>query len=600
MQILQVKLGKKLKSQGFGMIDSMVGLVLLAFLILGVLRFKHINQQNDEAIALANQTKEYVRVFSNYIVGDMDDIKGYTANGKIGVITPAKLLGLKLWPENFATKNLLQQTPCLIVGQKQDPNTGSRDGLEILMYFVGGGIDNSGNRINLINRAATLLGGDGGMYKDGKILGNSGWSFDSSSSFISAQNQCGGAINPHSLAFSLNTLSDIDTDLQPFTPIVKKELHAPANTLYGPGHELNPNTLKTTLTLVKDKGVVFLNDGPDVTQSGRVILQIQDGGQGSDTPTLGVVTDQQSNQISTLSADTIQPSTMREAGSPCTNDELGKTIADPGISGDNQQVLARNTLVCTKNEMICPNGSCYLPSIANKVIFRNTNQGLQKGDGSFTCPAAVPFAISYTAEVVAFNVKAYVFYDIYSPWAVTAKIWASFGKYQDTNHYPQMFSSKATGWDIATDFLQISSGSELIGVNLGNIDGAPIISQSYISTANIEAKPIIKSLNNFSVNTGYVISIGGNPRKCDEVCSVLNVVSGKPWQTLGNRRSERMGKRNFTTFGENLGCGCEMSEFNGDNHDYYKGIGAVLFDGAQPMITSATCSNMPEYVTNAP
>ena len=68
---------------------------------------------------------------------------------------------------------------------------------------------------------------------------------------------------------------------------------------------------------------------------------------------------------------------------------------------------------------------------------------------------------------------------------------------------------------------------------------------------------------------------------------------GWTWQPLGTRRRSRIGSV-LEIRNQQLGCGCERTDFLGWNHDNYAGL-SVVINREKSVISSVTCSNMPVY-----
>lgn len=476
---------------------------------------------------------------------------------------------------------MYEQTPCVTI--VRNPNTG---GLEALMYYVGGTNQMSAQAHNLVRRASIALGGKGGILLDGKIEGNSGWSIDEGLFFLNGAAECGGRLANNSLAVNMDLLLDWNQHLQRAHSLMRGEDKTSGQQSL-PGRLKNSNTSKSNIYFVKDNGVVFDNS----VKRDPIKLSILYNGQGAGSATLGIGS-LESVSVKLVS-DSIQPDLFIDAGTKCNPQEEGKTVADRGIPGQTNSIIARSTLVCSKNGMLCSNGGyCYLTSIPNQITFRNTNQGIQDKYGQFRCPGAVPFAVNVQTGVLGGG-QIYVFYNEGGA-PISNKINAYLG-YTDGSKNWDMYN----GQMLKTDFNNAKDRSELLGLDFSTITGTAVYVTDTFS-ADISNNPnytiLIGTIGNYSTPVGY--SIQTNTDDCHTTCSGISRQLGNKWQLLGTQRQARIGDRDYLELrSSEPGCGCERTDFSGVNPDNYNGL-AVVIGNVKPVILSVTCSNMPLYYHN--
>ncbi|MFN7095073.1 MAG: hypothetical protein ACK4M7_06890, partial [Burkholderiales bacterium] len=507
---------------GFGTLDSLLALTLLASIMVGFFLLNQADNRHKEAKQLSGQTEAFTKAFARYLNGNYSQLANIAA-GSTKVITPQIIQSTSdYWPVDLSTTNMYQQTPCVTVIKNA-----SSGFLEAVMYYVGGKYGASAQQTQLVREAAILLGSKGGVLFNGAILGNSGWRESTSSAFLKQASQCGtGGLANNSVAVNLDMLDDWNHNLQPNLAITRGiDTGDINNQATLPGHMLNTNTAKTNIYFSESTGAGIILDNSNPKDPLR--LKIQDNGSVTGSTTLGFG----SKIITTLSADTIQPNQQGRAGIPCQEIEIGKTIADQGSTYPAAaKVLARNTLVCTQNDMLCASASishtCYLPSITNSIIFQNNLQGVQDASGRFTCPSAVPFASKPKSGT---NSKGYYFTN-----------------FKDKNKVPCIYAKDTAGgnWrpDIKADNCPESYGVGGCNGGCGGYDGPEIRSfGQYLASGNPtpmfftdsggeeKADPIVGHLSGYNTIVGYRTSITPVAVNCDMVCQQLPWVSSHPW-----------------------------------------------------------------------
>ena len=362
--------------KGMMILDSLIALLFFCSLLAGIAVFRQQTSQRNNAKLLASQTERYAEAFAWYMHNNYESAAWQLS----GTVTLTRQSLADKWPTELATVNFLGQAPCVVI-------TPSRYGTDALMYYTGG----RSSEVTVNNDALMLLGNIGGILHDGKVYGNSGWSTDN----LSAANGCGEQLANGSLVINLNLLPDWNLTLQPDISVSKMPYPVnPANIRTLPGHLQNTNTVKANITFTNNSGVII-----DNSDSANPVLLNMAYGAASNQATLAVGSDN-----TTLVADTFQPVQQGQSGDACLPDELGKIIVDSGNQNNAAyQFLARNTLVCTQNTLQCgsvnASQTCYIPSIANSIVFQNNNAGVQNQQGQFICPPVVPFATNIVTSL---------------------------------------------------------------------------------------------------------------------------------------------------------------------------------------------------------
>ena len=555
------------KQRGFNILESMAALSLLIIFTISFVHFKTLNIQKKDAKVLGEQTSNYAVAFARYMNNNLQALESQAINNPV-VLSPSSI-GTN-WPADLAKQNLFHQTPCLAI--VTNPTTKN---LEATMYYVGGNSDTSAKNLQIVRDGSIFLGSKGGILINGEIVGNSGWKINSDSPFLSGASQCGGALSNNSLAVDLDLFMDWNQNLQP-THSLLRGLDNTSGKQSLPGHLKNSNTSKSNLYFNQNYGVIL-----DNTQDKSTKLSVLYNGQGTGAATVGT-----GNTIATFMGDTLQPNVQFQAGQYCTSQELGKSTLDQGLNNSASTYLARATLVCSQNDMLCGSGKyCYLPSIANTITFRNTIKGVQDDSGNFYCPSDVPFATAYTLSTPAGQV--YMFMNNGNN-NVPNTINVIYGYTNDTQSAWLPWNCLGCKEYFMTDFKNARDRSQLLGVALESITGDPIGTTPTVSgTAN----SILGSIGQYSVVRGY--SVQSRTNTCDNICSGLNNLAGHSWRILGTQRFLRT-QQGLTIQNQNLGCACERTDFTGSNPDNYTGVAAVIGDFTAK-ITSVTCSNAATY-----
>lgn len=477
-----------LRNKGFGAIDSMISLVLLSTILLLIVAYNQNDQRYKVSKVLSDQTDAFAVAYASYARKIISTQTEFLPTGAV-TWSPNSIS----WPTNLAKQNIYKQIPCLTISRNN--NSG---GLEAIMYYVGGKAETTSQTTNIVRDAAITLGSKGGVFLNGIAIGNSGWSLAYDSPLIKGGGVCGSAPTNNSVLVNLNLLPDWREWQYLQTPVsITRGLDKASAPLQLPGRLRNFNTLKANLNIASNKGIVLNSADPN----SPVKLSLQYNGTGMGTATLGLG----SNSTSTIIADTIQPSSYFKAGQTCSINEVGKTVADQGVAATSSQYLARSTLVCTQNDMLCGSGSyCYLPSIANKIVFKNTNKGVQDTNGVFICPSIVPFAVANSTVI--------------------------------------------TYADIYTDFK--------VGDSLQNLKN-PAVTNYNLGSVLYTAIPIEHSLSGYMTNLGYRLNNSGT--SCNTVCSLLNPILTRQWRMQGTQNPA-------LKFQVNNGCACERNDLSSSNN----------------------------------
>ncbi len=564
MQKKLVKVNYRLK--GFGIIDSVIALSILSSVILGIIYFNKANFQRKQAKELAEQTQTYAQVFTEYMNYNRSTILASITQGPY-TLSP-QTLGSS-WPSNLATENLYGQTPC--VGVSANPVTG---GVEAIMYYTESPRFVMKISPTITNNASTLLGNKGGVLKNGSIQGNSGWSINNGSAFFAGIQQCSNELSDNSVAVNLDLMSNWNQDLQPATSINKEVDNGnPQDIRTFPGHILNSNTSRANINFANSSGVIFDNSN----SNNPIKLSIQDNGITTGSPTLAM-----GNVITSVNADTIQATQQKKAGDSCQISEIGKTVTDMGSPfPDAAKVLARNTLVCTKNDMLCATShTCYLPATPNSVIYQNTEQGIQDQNGNFICPAAVPFASNPITGGGGSN-------GYYYATNAGDKIGCNYAENTDGGCFrpgqsvnicplPLTYSSGCGGY----------SGPAVLNFGAQGASG-PLNPMKFTNSGGeVQINPLIGHLSSYQTTVGYQINVTPINLNCSSICAQLLPV---------NSWIQAVARPNFdytSTFKLNNSCGCWIYSNN-----MAQALAIAVLQAPQAILKSVTCSNMPIYTS---
>lgn len=565
----------QLSNMGFGVIESMIALTFLAAVMLGIILFNSNNSAQKDAQILSMQTEAFAMAFANYMNHN------HKLLSQLASITPVKLSSQELgvaWPIDLSTKNRYGQIPCVTI--VMNPLNGE---LEALMYYVGGLSDISAKSLNLVRSASIALGGEGGILLNGAIQGNSGWQIDSGSMFLSNYAECGGVLTNNSLAVNLDLMPQWNQDLQPAYSLLRGE-----DKMIGqkslPGHIKNANTLKSNLYFNAGTGIIL--DNSDQINPTKLGISYYSAGTGEAILGLG------SSVATKLVSDSFQPELLFKPGDSCSLPEEGKVVADGGIPGVASKLIARSTLVCTQNDLLCGDGNyCYLTSIPNQITFRNILKGIQNADSQFICPKSVPFAMNVQTGLLGGG-QIYAIVNssgTTSPNAITARL--------DKNRiFTRVINCSVRGCNpgIRTDYKSgiVDGIGQLVSVDLATLTGEPVGATS--GGGNPDYQVIQGVIGNYTTPIGYKVDSGITA--CSQVCSDLKQVLGNNWQLLGTQRQSRIGA-SVGIDNSQLGCACERTDFSGMNPDNYNGIAAVILS-VQSILVSVTCSNMPLFNKN--
>lgn len=415
------------KQLGFGLVDSIITLVLLASALLIYTIIKNNIRETQQAKILADETYAFSEAFASYInrppVYNTLTTKPY--QNIIKAFTPAMIQasGSTNWPNGLLGKNLFNQIPCLITSA----STATGDVEAIIVYTSGPSI-HSGRARRIMSKAAIELGGIGALVMNNKIYGNSGWFIDlnGNSPFVKGIANCGGKIPNYSIAVNLDLMMQWNQKLQPPTSITTapdqnvNSLYAKGgSTIYSlPGHMYNSNTTKTDLYLAgtnsKYNTSVVLNNE---NRFNPTRISVVDTGSRTYSPAVGLTSNSKNiNNSSRLVSETVQPNKqVSPDNNLCDITEVGKTVANAGNTDPNlKNILSRGTLVCSHNEMLCignASHTCYLPSIPNKITFQNKTNGIQNNNGVFRCPQSVPFLDPTSVAEAKYTVSLKSYYD---------------------------------------------------------------------------------------------------------------------------------------------------------------------------------------------
>lgn len=577
------KLNNSCQNNGFGLLDSMVALVLLTSIILTIFLFKNQNAQTNKARQLAGQTEVFAAVFARYMNAS------YTNNESMPAqitLSPLDLVSLGKWPMDLATYNVYHQTPCVAI--RKNPVTNNP---EAIMYYVDG-IEDDPSIIYVSRAAAMYLGGKGGIFLGDKIQGNSGWSISSTSSFFDSVPVCGKRISKNSLAVNMDLFLDWNQVQQSVVSIFRGT-DASGGLSNLPGRIRNKNTMKSNLYFSDTTGVVL-----DATNK-NAPLRVTTNNQYGKVLALG------DNNSYSLVAGAVLTSGSSKFLESCNYLEVGKIVSDQSQFSNNN--LARSTLVCTKNNALCVDGGyCYLPNTVNNIVFRNQDTGVQDQNDQFVCPNYVPYATGIKTNLSNNIANVFVMINTGGKTSPTNSIVAGLAN----NAYDMKSKSLKTvnlncpakGCDpaILNTFLISNNGKMLMEVDLGKITGAPV-AQSSFTTTDPAYIPLYALVRDTKVIVGYKVLPYNNNNYCADSCSQLDNVLGGKWQRLGIQSILMSGESvSIVNSGKDAACGCEKVSFAGYGNakynyaDEYTGLAAIT-GNPNPIIMSVTCSNMPTY-----
>ncbi|MCC2624336.1 MAG: hypothetical protein K0R14_209 [Burkholderiales bacterium] len=567
-------------NSGFGILESMLVLAMLATITLGIVWFNSRDAAKKDAKILSAQTEAFIKAYTKYMkIAEVYTLLLQQAQAGPVTLSPSLLSSKSAWPVDLAMKNMYGQIPCVTI--VKNSNSGS---LEAMMYYVDGSKQQSALALDIVRSASIWLGGKGGILINGAIQGNAGWSVDKDSEFLSGASQCGSALANNSLAVNLDLVLDWNQDLHSLYSILRGEDTTSGQSSL-PGRLKNANTSKSNIYLGPTAGIILDNSDP----ANQVKLAIQYKGSGSGAPTLGL-----GNNVSNkLVGDALQPNLFFGAGQSCNFDEEGKTVADQGLRGDTGGVLSRSTLVCTHSDVLCGavGGYCYLTSIPNQITFQNTTKGIQDPSGKFICPQAVPFAMEVKTGFLGGG-QIYVIDNKggASPNGIMVKL-------NKNGVFTRILTCPTGGCNpgIRTDYTSgiIDGIGELLSVDLNTITGKSF-GTTVAGGAIPDYKVIQGTMSGYSTPIGYSVMTIPNADSCKKVCANLNQSLGNGWQLLGTQRQSR-GENPVNIDSQDLGCACERTDFSGANPDNYNGIAAVIESILPAIIISVTCSNMPIY-----
>lgn len=373
------------------MIDSILALAMLGSVLASWVIFNQANYNRKIASKLAAQTAEYAQIYAKYMNDNYSSLLVTAQNGSPTVLSPPSIGSY--WKSSISTSNMFHQTPCVVILPNLKSSYVSQNrkitDLEAVMYYVGGTNSKPKKYAMVIRQALIMLGSKGGLLKNNEILGNSGWSINSDSGFITNSNQCNGdSLSDNSLAVNIDLLDQWNQDTQPYMAIAKNTDNG-ADQRKKPGHILNYNTSKSDITIA---GHGLIVDNSDKNNPVKLKLGY---GEGTNSATIGLYSNNIENNTK-ATADTLEPVQVAKTGDLCDQQEIGKVVANIG-NNSTQTIINRSTLICTFNKMMCASNSsntCYLPTEANRVVFQNYSTGVQSDNGNFLCPQEVPFAIS--------------------------------------------------------------------------------------------------------------------------------------------------------------------------------------------------------------
>jgi hypothetical protein len=430
-----------------------------------------------------------------------------------------------------------------------------------------GGIDLKKQR-NLVLYSANLLSG-GGIIENQTFIGNAGWQIAISTLTQNQDMLCNDKLNTSSVVMNLDGLGDWQAHRYQPNTLMRGVDNESLNNLSLPGYTNNANTMNTNIYFDQSKGITF--KGTPVKIEAHSVDNIAN----NNLVSFG--------GASKIIADAFQPQLSLNAGSPCNSNELGKMVVDAGINNNAQQYLARSTLVCTKSDILCSTGYCYLSTVNNHVILQNNIIGINDKNGNFICPAQVPYAT--TVKVNQRQVQVHIFYNQGSTPQLFSSTNITIGQHNG-QILTYNFTCPLCTDPLHTDFLNSQLIPQLLGIDLATIRGNGV---GNINLPITNAIPIVNYADNYSLVVGYKLPA---PENCQAICPLISQLLGNSWQDIGTQRLKRIGSGVFTANAQ-LGCACERTDFRG-NGDSYSGIAGVIGD-INSKITAVECSNNPVF-----
>ena len=279
------KIKKIQKNSGFGLLDSLVALVIFGtVLMLYVRQTEDINiskKAKTYATKSISDAKEFAKQLQTFVplaqsqyldvVGVVYKNETYYEKYKNSLrSSPNKVITLtpQNWDSKYSTANMFGEKACLALAYKA-----SSDTMYGIMFYVDDNEKNYKDKSKLIQRALLSLQGKGAAYVDSSVAqainqnryGNNtisptSWSPNNLNTLVAGSSICGGKIAKNSIIINMDLLPEFNQRLIAVSGLVKSTSQNNTNQTYLPNHLFNANTLKSNLTV---ENSVILDKNPD-------------------------------------------------------------------------------------------------------------------------------------------------------------------------------------------------------------------------------------------------------------------------------------------------------------------------------------------------
>lgn len=611
------KIKKIQKNSGFGLLDSLVALVIFGtVLMLYVRQTEDINiskKAKTYATKSISDAKEFAKQLQTFVplaqsqyldvVGVVYKNETYYEKYKNSLrSSPNKVITLtpQNWDSKYSTANMFGEKACLALAYKA-----SSDTMYGIMFYVDDNEKNYKDKSKLIQRALLSLQGKGAAYVDSSVAqainqnryGNNtisptSWSPNNLNTLVAGSSICGGKIAKNSIIINMDLLPEFNQRLIAVSGLVKSTSQNNTNQTYLPNHLFNANTLKSNLTV---ENSVILDKNPD----NSITMNIAYGTGGNTTLNVGK-NESDNNKITFLSS-AIQPNTSIRSGSICQAEELGK-VAITGAENAGTNALSRSIVSCTKNATLCPTtGYCYLPSKDNLITYQAAaGFGLEDANGIFKCPAYAPYAIKSDFNSAP-NVDVFVNDNGITTGSILIDVKIDDGH---TNH-PVIPLGGTANQHYLSRYYNCSGNCDGNGLwwyaEYLNFNDALIIHGNKLTIPQGSTEIIYDGQSDLSTPRGYKIT--NTFTNCNNVCPNLNSSLGGTWGDINSIANAIIINAKIPAGYVNIPsnkCACarvggESKSWNGVTYSNLRLLGVALIENTQPHLTSITCSNSPSY-----
>lgn len=380
-------------NRGFTITEIVIVLAIMGVLTPFVMSQMGYFEDKNTATIYADQTKGYAKSFMRMIQSNYGSYYQYaqTNPNTIQVIKYSDLAASGMLPAGLATKNALNQTPCVAM----QFNAQTKQLQSVMFYVDNGKVPSKLDKL-FGHRAASIGGGEFGVVQpDNTVLGSGkGWVLDSTSELLKGASGCDYShIAPYGLVVNLTMLSDYPNNLDP-----TQYLSRVKDSANDPNSQTNANTMQTDIVMDSKDAAnnskysgVYLNY--NTTPNQRVLIANGRSAQLSQNnkDTMNAIGTESANAV-VVSGDAYTNSLVAQGTTtsftPCLPVDSGKMKKQA-----DQGAIVTNQLQCTYNPLQCKNASqyCYLP-IMDVATRYHINQA------QFTCPQGyVDPSVSATA-----------------------------------------------------------------------------------------------------------------------------------------------------------------------------------------------------------